>query len=201
MKCEEARIQLADLVTGEASQTSTKKLEQHLMDCAGCRREFAGLGELSAGLRMMEPTKPPGSLRIGFEFMLQEAIRNPRSLENGAISADKTGRSANLRREDEPSIHGWLGKLVMQHRWNLAGLAFCCLTTACLQLATPADPISIASAQGKSGRKSSEQLAEVREFRRFYAELLEMRERKSGISVVLPVPPAPRSENVRAVRG
>ena len=61
MTCDQAELRMAELLAGELPAGSRAELDRHLLDCAGCRRDY----ELArTGFRAEWPDQPPSRRTI-----------------------------------------------------------------------------------------------------------------------------------------
>lgn len=74
MNCTEVRDDLPDLACGTLADDRKRQVERHLEGCAGCRRELAGLREVS---RLLRATPAPQA-QVDVEALYREAIRRER---------------------------------------------------------------------------------------------------------------------------
>jgi hypothetical protein len=71
MKCDEARDQYADFLTGELSAAAKSALEGHLAGCAACGEEFRRLTETWTKLNVLPVEQPSSAVRDRFYTMLE----------------------------------------------------------------------------------------------------------------------------------
>ena len=74
MNCTEAHDDLPELACGALAGERRQRLEQHLIGCAGCRRELAALREVSRLLR----AAPAPEARVDVEALYREAALRER---------------------------------------------------------------------------------------------------------------------------
>jgi hypothetical protein len=76
MKCEVAHEEIALAVYGELPDDRNHQLEQHLAECAECRRELEGVQALIKAMSLLPVEEPSANLVARTRLRLEEALDN-----------------------------------------------------------------------------------------------------------------------------
>jgi hypothetical protein len=76
MKCEVAHEEIALAVYGELPDDQNHQLEQHLAECAECRRELEGVQALIKAMSLLPVEEPSANLVARTRLRLEEALDN-----------------------------------------------------------------------------------------------------------------------------
>jgi len=79
MKCSEAKQLFSPYLDGAVTGTQMHRLSQHMENCAGCRQEYADLGQTQQLLTKLGPRKAPADLALKLRVAIsREAARDSR---------------------------------------------------------------------------------------------------------------------------
>jgi hypothetical protein len=86
MKCEQYEGLFAGFINNEITPADRKKLEEHLMGCAGCREELADMQKVWDLMDTAEVPEPSDHMRVKFYAML-DTYKDSAQEKRGALSS------------------------------------------------------------------------------------------------------------------
>jgi hypothetical protein len=86
MKCEQYEELFAGFVNNEITPADRKKLEDHLMGCAGCREELAEMQKVWDLMDVVEAPEPSDHMRVKFHAML-DTFKDSEQEKRGVLGA------------------------------------------------------------------------------------------------------------------